>query len=47
MVELKYDVKRFTSNGAEFTDGTYQNFTRVIYATGNMRNVDLIEFNGN
>lgn len=31
---LKDNVKRFTSNGAEFIDGTTQTFTTVIYATG-------------
>lgn len=33
-VILKGRVKRFTPNGAEFTDGTYQNFSSIIYATG-------------
>lgn len=41
MVTLKYNVKHFTSNGAEFIDGTYQNFTKVIYATGNF-NLNII-----
>ncbi|XP_031639037.1 senecionine N-oxygenase-like [Contarinia nasturtii] len=30
----KGDVKRFTKNGAEFSDGTKKNFTVVIFATG-------------
>lgn len=28
-------VKRFTVNGVEFTDGTHQMFSTIIYATGN------------
>lgn len=43
MATLKYNVVHFTSNGAEFIDGTQQNFTMVIYATGNnWSNVDLL-----
>lgn len=43
MVKLKHNVKHFTANGAVFIDGTYQNFTRVIYATGNINNIHFIE----
>lgn len=31
---LKYNVQRFTADGAEFIDGTRQTFTAVIFATG-------------
>lgn len=31
---LKYNVKRFTADGAEFIDGTQEKFTTIIYATG-------------
>lgn len=31
---LKDSVKRFTSDGAEFIDGSWQSFTTIIYATG-------------
>lgn len=31
---LKDNVKRFTSNGAEFIDGTTQTYSTIIYATG-------------
>lgn len=34
IVTLQDEVKRFTRFGAEFTDGTQDNFTVVIYATG-------------
>lgn len=34
-VTFKDDVMRFTSNGAEFIDGTHQTFDAVILATGN------------
>lgn len=37
-VALKYNVKCFTANGADFVDGTHQNFTKIIYATGNLNN---------
>lgn len=31
---VKGNIKRFTANGAEFVDGTTDNFTAIIYATG-------------
>lgn len=31
---LKDSVKRFTSDGVEFMDGSWQSFTTIIYATG-------------
>lgn len=31
---LKDSVKRFTSDGAEFIDGSWQSFTTIVYATG-------------
>lgn len=31
---LKFNVKRFTPDGAEFIDGTKQAYTVIIYATG-------------
>lgn len=31
---LQDNVKRFTPTGAEFIDGTHENFTLVIFATG-------------
>ncbi|XP_031638724.1 senecionine N-oxygenase-like [Contarinia nasturtii] len=31
---LQDDVKRFTTNGAEFIDGTHETFSAVIFATG-------------
>lgn len=31
---LKDTVKRFTSDGVEFIDGSRQSFTTIIYATG-------------
>lgn len=34
-VTLQENVKRFTSTGAEFLDGTHETFTVVIFATGN------------
>lgn len=33
-VTLQDDVKRLTSTGAEFLDGTHQTFSVVIFATG-------------
>ena len=33
-VQLREDVKRFTSNGVEFKDGTYQDIDIVVLATG-------------
>lgn len=33
---LKDNVKRFTTNGAEFIDGTTQTFSTIIYATGRL-----------
>lgn len=33
-VTQKPDIKRFTENGVEFTDGTHQTFTLVFYCTG-------------
>lgn len=33
-VTLQESVKRLTANGAEFADGTRQNFTVVFFATG-------------
>ncbi|XP_031630089.1 senecionine N-oxygenase-like [Contarinia nasturtii] len=33
-VTFKKNLKRFTSNGADFMDDTHQNFTAVIYGTG-------------
>lgn len=33
-IKFKGAVERFTSNGAEFADGTTENFTVVIFATG-------------
>lgn len=32
---LQDNVKRFTTTGAEFIDGTHQTFTVVFFATGN------------
>lgn len=34
-VTLQGDVKRFTLTGAEFSDGSHETFSVVIYATGN------------
>lgn len=34
-VTLQDDVKRFTPNGAEFIDGSCEDFDAVIFATGN------------
>lgn len=31
---LKSSVKRFTNDGVEFMDGSWQSFTTIIYATG-------------
>lgn len=31
---VKGDVKRLTENGVQFKDGSYQNFTTIIFATG-------------
>ena len=33
-VQLREDVKRFTSNGVEFKDGTYQDIDIVVLCTG-------------
>lgn len=33
--KLQDDVKRFTTTGVEFIDGSHQTFDAVIYATGN------------
>lgn len=33
-VIFRDSVKRFTANGVEFTDGTHQTFSTIIYATG-------------
>lgn len=33
-VTYKGDVKRFTERGAEFSDGSEESFTVIIYATG-------------
>jgi dimethylaniline monooxygenase (N-oxide forming) len=33
-VDQKPDVKRFTENGVEFVDGTFREFSVVIYCTG-------------
>lgn len=41
----KFNVKRFTADGAEFTDGTTQKFDAVIFATGKqaIRSVFLLK----
>lgn len=36
-VILRDSVKRFTANGVEFSDGTHQLFSTIIYATGKGR----------
>lgn len=38
---LKNVVKRFKHNGAEFVDGSEQNFSAIIYATGKVDSDDL------
>lgn len=32
--KLQEDVKRFTSTGVEFIDGSHQTFDAIIFATG-------------
>lgn len=39
---VKSDVKRIRSDGVEFSDKTRQNFSVIIYATGNLA-IDLLE----
>lgn len=38
-VTIMHGVKRFTSDGTEFIDGTRQSFTVIIYATGKTINL--------
>lgn len=44
LITVKGDVKRFTKYGIEFEDGTSQNFSSVIYATGS---ISIITLNSN
>lgn len=43
-VIFKDQIKRFTVDGVEFSDGTHQTFTSIIYATGE-REKNEIELN--
>lgn len=36
---LKGSVERFTSDGVEFMDGSWQSFTTIIYATGEQSDI--------
>lgn len=38
-VIFRDSVKRFTANGVEFSDGTHQTFSMIIYATGERRKI--------
>lgn len=38
-VQVSPAVKRFTSTGAEFSDGRSENFDAVVFATGYRSNV--------
>ncbi|XP_031618998.1 senecionine N-oxygenase-like [Contarinia nasturtii] len=42
-VTFKNNVKLLTSSGAEFLDGTHQNFTVIIYATGYKNSFSILD----